>query len=364
MNEMTMVRDLLKEPPPPSRHAAAEALNRLEQEMTGRRRSSLRVMPRRRWMIGSGLLGAATATAVAAATIGGGAPSTRPTPTRPTALSAQSILLSAAESTTHEAAGHGPYWLTDEVQGWTTVIHAPSGPYVLERRQGLRQWLGTGKRPSWQATRDLGAHPQRPADVAAWRRAGSPKRWALPRPLTSWTAQPSGWKTIKVPVRLSFPDGSAAQLRRLPTDPAQLRAYILRKPHGSEGPITDAERLYDAVWDLFSEPAPSNVRAAAYRMLAQMPGIRSLGSVSDPLGRRGHAVALPSGAPSGGPATERRLVVDTATGRLLAEETVLVRARPGGPVSDPRTPVDQTAPAGTVLNYRAWQQAAWVATAP
>jgi hypothetical protein len=363
MNEMNMVRDLLKEPLPPSHHAAAEALNRLEQEMTGRRRSSLRVLPRRHWMIGSGLLGAATATAVAVATIGGGAHPTRPSPTRPTALSAQSILLSAAESIAHEAAGHGPYWLTDEIQGWTTVIRAKSGPYVLERRLGLRQWLGTGKRPSWQATRELGAHPQRPADVAAWRRAGSPTRWTFPRPLTPWTAQPSRWETSKWP-RLSLSDASVAQMRRLPTDPAQLREYFLSKPHGSEGPTTNAEWLYDSVWGLFSEPAPSNVRAAAYRMLAQVPGVHSLGSVTDPLGRRGHAVALPSGAPPGGPATERRLIVDTATGRLLAEETVLVRSRLMGPISDPNTPGNLSAPAGTILKYRAWQQTSWVTTAP
>lgn len=364
MNEMSLIRELLKEPPPPSHEAAAGALDRLEQEISGRRRGSLRVLSRRHWVIGSGLVGTATAAAVTVTAIGGGAPPRRPSPTRPTTLSAQSVLLSAAESTTREAAGHGPYWLTEEVQGSTTVIRAPSGSYVLERRQGVRQWCGTGDRPSWQATRDLGARPQRPADVAAWHRAGSPTRWTFPRPLTPWTAQPSRWKTTKLPVRLSFADGSAAQLRRLPTDPARLRAYLLRKPHDSEGSITDTEWLYDRVWELFSEPAPSNVRAAAYRMLARVPGIRSLGSVTDPLGRRGQAVALPVGAPPGGPAEERRLIVDTTTGRLLAEETVLVQARPGGPVSDPRAPMEQTAPAGTVLNYRAWQQAVWVATAP
>ncbi|GLX02057.1 hypothetical protein [Microtetraspora sp. NBRC 16547] len=84
-------------------------------------------------------------------------------------------------------------------------------------------------------------------------------------------------------------------------------------------------------------------------LLAQVPGIRSLGSVTDPLGRRGEAVALPDGAP-GGSVTERHLVVDTATGHLLATETVLVRPGPVGPVSDSRAPV--TAPAGTILTGR------------
>src|SRR5262249_33655964 len=151
----------------------------------------------------------ATATAVTVVTVGGGAP-TPASPTGTTALSARSILLSAAESTTDPAAGQGPYWLTEEGQGRTTVIHAPSGSYVLESREGLRQWLATGKEPSWQATRDLGARPQRPADVAAWRRAGSPARWTFPGSraprLTPWTAHPSEWKTGKVPSRLAFQD--------------------------------------------------------------------------------------------------------------------------------------------------------------
>ncbi len=364
MNEMNLIRDLLKEPPLPSHHATAEALDRLEREMTGRGRTSLRVLPRRRWMIGLGLVSAATATAVAVATIGGGGtPALHPAPALPTTLSARSILLSAAESIANEMVGHGPYWLTDEVHGWAAVVRAPSGPYVVERRQGVRQWLGTGKHGSWQATRDLGARPQRPADVAAWRRAGSPARWTFPRPFTPWTAQPSQWKTIKVPTQLSFPDGSPAQLQRLPTDPARLREYFLSKPHSSEGRITDAQWLYDCVYGLFSEPSPPEVRAAAYRMLAQEPGIRSLGIATDPLGRRGQAVALPDGAPDG-PATEQRLVVDTGTGQLLAMETVLVRARPGGPVSDPRAPVHLTAPAGTILNYRALRQAVWTPQAP
>ncbi|HEX6468545.1 MAG TPA: CU044_5270 family protein [Streptosporangiaceae bacterium] len=381
MNELEMVRDLLKEPPPPAPAAAAGALGRLEREMTGRgrrvtrtpprsrrlRRLTPRLLPRRtrgrRWMLGTGLL-AATAAATAAVitvtslTAGGGGPASRRPAVRPAELSARSTLLAAAESTSRTATGHGPYWLTDEVQGWIMMVRGPAGPYVVEQRKGLRQWVGTGGRPSWGADRDLGARPQRPADMAAWRKAGSPSRWPLPHSSNSWTTRPSRWKTAKAPVPLSFANGSVAHLRRLPADPARLRAYFLGMPqHGHEGTISDARWLYESVYELFSEPAPANVRAAAYRMLAQEPGIRDAGTVVDPLGRPGRAVALPE---SGPPSFEHRLIVDTATGRLLAEETVQLRptAGPGDDLAE------SAAPAGTILSYRAMRQAVWTPTAP
>ena len=59
-------------------------------------------------------------------------------------------------------------------------------------------------------------------------------------------------------------------------------------------------------------PVSTAVRAAAFRLLADMPGVRSLGQVTDPLGRQGVAVAIPY------PREELRVIFDPATGTHLA----------------------------------------------
>lgn len=148
----------------------------------------------------------------------------------------------------------------------------------------------------------------------------------------------------------------------MPDAPASLRAYFLGRKHDSEGYVSPTEWLYDCAFDLLeSEPAPAKVRAAAYRMLADLPEIRSVGRTADPLGRQGIAVALGDGAP-GGPDTESRLIADPPTGRLLAQETVLIR--PGrGMVPGGKGP-HMDAPVGTIMNYRALLAAAWTDGAP
>jgi hypothetical protein len=361
MNEMDLVRGLLREPPPPSPRSTAQALRRLEEGIAGPRHRTFR--PGRRWSaIGLAAAGAAAALAIAATVTGGSDAPISPRPSRPVQLSAREVLLSAASSAAKAPAKSGDYWLTSEQQGTTAVVGPPSDRYVIERRTLLKQWVGMGRRPSWQVTRELGARPQGEADRAAWQRAGSPTRWTSP----SWTSGASRWKTERLPVRLDFADGSVEDVRRLPDDPARLRAYFLKRKGGAEGGPSPTERLFSNAYEiLLSEPAPAKVRAAAYRMLADLPGIRSVGRTTDPLGRTGVAVALPDGAPSGHPSTEQRIVVDPATGALLAGETVLVRPATGEAASHLPTDLSvMSVRPGTVLNYRALLAATWTGTAP
>ena len=53
-------------------------------------------------------------------------------------------------------------------------------------------------------------------------------------------------------------------------------------------------------------PVSTAVRAAAFRLLADMPGVRTLGQVTDPLERQGVAVAIPY------PREELRVIFDPA----------------------------------------------------
>ncbi|MEV5754915.1 CU044_5270 family protein [Actinoallomurus sp. NPDC052308] len=365
MNEVDLVRGLLREPPPPSPRTTEQALRRLKKDITGPRRRTSR--PGRRWFaVGLAAAGTAAAVAVAATVTGDSDAPVPPRSSRPVQLSAQEILLSAASSTAKAPVTSGGYWLTSEQQGTAVVVGRPSDRYVIESRMLLKQWVGIGRRPSWQATRELGARPQGEADRAAWRRAGSPTRWTFPPPFTPWTSGASRWKTERLPVQLTFTAGSVQDVQRLPDDPAQLRTYFMKRKNDSEGDSSPTEWLFSSAYDvLLSEPASAKVRAAAYRILAELPGVRSVGRTTDPLGRPGVAVALGDGAPSDQPSTEDRIVVDPATGALLAEETVLVRPATGRAVS--RLPSDlavESARPGTILNYRALLTATWTDTAP
>jgi hypothetical protein len=74
------------------------------------------------------------------------------------------------------------------------------------------------------------------------------------------------------------------QLYQLPTDPAQLEQALRADIQGA-GPDDDSE-LFTIVGDLIREsPAPPALRRALFDVAAGLPGVHSLGSVTDALGR-------------------------------------------------------------------------------
>ena len=66
------------------------------------------------------------------------------------------------------------------------------------------------------------------------------------------------------------------------------------------------------------------MRAAAFRLIATLPGVRSLSVVPDRRGRTGQGFAY-TAVSAGGGTIERRFVIDAATGRALGEETRVLR---------------------------------------
>lgn len=87
------------------------------------------------------------------------------------------------------------------------------------------------------------------------------------------------------------------------------------------------------------DPVPSAVRAAAFRVLATVPGIRVKPGVTDPEGQTGTAVWLGNGDAGGG-----YTLYDPATGAVLASLAVAQRQ------------IDGT-PSGAVISYityRSW----------
>ncbi|MET9644749.1 hypothetical protein [Streptomyces syringium] len=92
------------------------------------------------------------------------------------------------------------------------------------------------------------------------------------------------------------------ELEALPTDPAALRARLVGKATG-EGV---EEGLFDGVEELLARsPAEPELRAALFKVLTRIPGVRVTERVKDSTGRVGTAVDLDADT------WHRRLIIDT-----------------------------------------------------
>jgi hypothetical protein len=157
----------------------------------------------------------------------------------------------------------------------------------------------------------LGVQLASPADQAAWRRDGSPTVWpdttqketiALPNGLpisgsnrslhvapgrlTSMTAR-YGAQQFQV----GNQSLTLSQLQALPADPARLKALILNGWTQSGSRYEDETGyLMRTVAAVVQMPVTPAVRAARYEMLASLPAVVSLGTLTDVGGQQGEAV--------------------------------------------------------------------------
>lgn len=132
----------------------------------------------------------------------------------------------------------------------------------------------------------------------------------------------------------------AADVSQLPTDPATLRKMIeAREIRGVEGPPGEAE-TFTLIGDMLREAyLPSDVRAALYRLTAELPGVELLGEVRDPAGRSGTGIAFTDRRRG----TRHELIFDPATSALLGERESAVRPRAYGFKAAPGTPIGYAA---------------------
>lgn len=115
---------------------------------------------------------------------------------------------------------------------------------------------------------------------------------------------------------------------QLPADPARLVRIIRAYSEQKDLPVE--AQMFNQVSSLLHSPyASAELRAAAYRVLAGIEGVELEGQRRDSTGRLGVAISAPAGyGGRGGGLNEdarRRLIIDPATGNVLAEETVLMR---------------------------------------
>ncbi|MEV0233227.1 hypothetical protein [Nonomuraea sp. NPDC050786] len=258
------------------------------------------------------------------------------------------LILAANSSEAHKARGR--YTHMEVETGVVEKVGSPERPYSMLSRRVDAWWYPTSKDDDgWYAYRKLGAEPAGAEDAVAWRAAGSPARV---RSLCTQAAKvykvgPDG-KAVEQPahpcedldtrpqermetIRMagglagfltSHPD---LDVRNLSADPARLKEQLLgwTRSGGLGGMVEgDAAQLWAAVrMVLFNPEGPVSpqVRAASYRILADLPGVRSLGEYTDPLGRKGQAFTR-TGEGSEGVAGTSRIVVDPVSGLPLAEE--------------------------------------------
>lgn len=312
-----------------------------------------------------GLVAAGTAAAVVAAVTASGGGTVRPGAAK---AGTPGIVLAAAERAEQQPLG--AYWYTDEVEASSFLVPARTGAYAIAG--AANEWFQwTSVRPGGGNLfygRDLPAKPLTPADEEAWRRAGSPTsfrvwagdhydtfttgagRWSADYPAAQkggrflFTGFPKQICADGTP-RCAKPGMGGAtvdDLMNLPTDTASLRARYLNAAgeDGARGPRVNpvaVDVLYDVERDLRA-PVPPKLRAGLIRMLATIPGVRQIPSVTDVRGRQGFAFATvrpaqpyDKGSGSGGYSSEFELTFDK-NGSYLGAQEILVT--PGGTLKD------------------------------
>lgn len=135
---------------------------------------------------------------------------------------------------------------------------------------------------------------------------------------------------------------SYAWVAALPTDPASLRRTLFGSP--PEGQDVDVSARRDVEWQEVSEALDHAVtepklRAALFRLAAELPGARVIPHASNALGQSGKAVQFTNRNDAFDEPQTTQLIFDARSLRYLGSNTVLGKARSGLPAG---TVVDAT----------------------
>jgi hypothetical protein len=376
VDELQLIRDFFGAPPPPDPDIAAAAKARMSAPGPAVRhrfaRGLLAARPNGlRLRLGIPVVAAAAAVAVVAAVLVQGAPQVSPErggigvfqlpgaaaiggPAGP----ARGILLTAARTAAKaQQAAPERYYVTPATVGNVLRVGPPADRYLVLEVVGTQDWAATNPRDgSPQLSQALYVQAASPADKAAWRRDGSPRVWQHVGQDTS-LADPvgatDGWlrPLSAAPGKLAAGGAvygaqpfilgnrflSLRQLQALPADPAKLKAILLGgwSAHGSVGTATSY--LFQTVPSVLEMPVTPAVRSALYKLLASLPGVQSMGPITDVAGRQGVAVAYsarysgcgrqsdPTSSSSPAPlfsscTVQQVLIIGPADGIPLAEE--------------------------------------------
>jgi hypothetical protein len=201
----------------------------------------------------------------------------------------------------------------------TTVL--PSSRAVAEERFRFENWIfynGDG--------RTRGGHVGRARFFGS---ASERARWIANGAQPRMTVATGGGVTISNGFTVGTKNLTYQQVLDFPTDPTGVLRFLTGAQPAGSNVLDGATNL------LVQVPLLPAARAAVFRALAKLPGVRYLGPVRDPLGRPGVAVAIYQSAvgyvlgingrtPT--PVTHLRseLIFNPQTAGLLAQETLLL----------------------------------------
>ncbi len=387
MDELTLIRELLPDAPPPTGPVVAAARDQLGGSMHGRRRPPWRFGRGRPALLVTGVLAAGVAAVLLTVTLlPGGRPASPAHGQAPglprslTASGARQYLLAIA-GTAGQAKVTGRYWCSVVRQGSREMVVAgnkeisvpwldgggrnpstarPAGfQYsVIERNQSEDcleaphgNWPGGTVTGYYQS---LGAQFPTAADRTAWQRDGSPTR------VGAWYAnQPDSFQPG--PRLRTGPKQGWSNYASLSADPATLKAQLSAGLPGPDSGVMKMEEhstgwsyrvirngmLFYAAVGVMGDPVRPAVRAAAYRVLAGVPSVQVKPGIRDITGQVGTAVWLSHP----GDRTVDYELIDPANGYLLGDENITVTPLLG-------------LPPGSVLTYNERVSSGWTNTLP
>lgn len=242
----------------------------------------------------------------------------------------------------------GKYWHTETVLGEIYAVgKRAKNHYKVDSRQRIVRWTavdGTGR----VTNADEADRPLTSEDMRKWRAAGSPEMVEVPNheggaPENLLLAMTDTGGGPTMPADDTYFGLSAKEVEALPTEAGALRNVLLglegdwhayTSDDTGEEPIRALEgaartrALSEVAGTLLSTaPAPPKVRAAAFEMLAGLPGVQAGGETTDRMGRAGTVVSLPLEttmplglytAPKQLGTYERQWIIDPDKGALLA----------------------------------------------
>ncbi|MFG3323575.1 CU044_5270 family protein [Streptomyces sp. NPDC048171] len=289
----------------------------------------------------------------------------RPQPSPATVTDARVLLLSAADQAA-AAPSAGKYWRTDTRSETVEIAEAAGSLFAVTRTSSAQWSVGVDSQAHSLLVTGLDSmtRPRTDADAAVWRSAGAPASVKSAEPLGGGDA----WRSITMGVRqptvmrtnigdkiyaLGARNLTYAELRGLSSDKDTLLRLLKGLHPGAESERHRSASLLRATADLVAMPVTSKVRAAAYRLMADLPGVQVRTGARDPLGRPGVSVMSPLVSQTFLGGVRQRLVVDPASGELLADQTLLVEPS----VKAQRVGLKK----GMTVNYSVTERMSWSA---
>lgn len=316
MNEIDLLQELRAGLPGPRAESRASArgalIARIEESLRPPAPAAVPIWRRPRLRLGAALAALAALLVAVPTLILGGGGEVQP------ALG-QVLRTAAAVAATQPAEpppGPGQYFYTRSREAYLTTSFGPRcATHPCDREHATRAWsvLVPRIRQTWIAANGTGrarAVSTKPEFLTAgqrkaWKAAGSPHLGSGGVEDFALSGQP-------------FLDTS-----NLPTEPRALRKLIeARKIPRVGGPPGEAETftlIGDMLRDTYLPPA---FRAALYRVVAELPKVKLLGEVKDPIDRKGIGVAFTKGS------VTHELIFDPKTSALLGEREVAARRIP------------------------------------